>query len=72
MYAISANYLIGDNIQFETLETRNLYVSENVADFFESSELNFSKCTAFVINFISNDDCVGHITTFAAENGMDC
>lgn len=69
LYAISINYLVGDNMHFEMLETRNLYVSESIADFFECFELNSSKCSAFVINFVSNDDCVDHIASFAAEKG---
>lgn len=69
LYEIDVNYLPGDHTRYETLETRIIAISQDISGFFDSFEINFNRCSAFVVNFKSNDDAIDVITTFANENG---
>lgn len=69
LYEINVNYLPGDHIRYETLETRIIAISQDISEFFDNFEININRCSAFVLNFETNDDAIDIIEAYAKANG---
>lgn len=70
LYEININHLPGEDVRYETLESRTICISQNVSELFDRFEITPTRCSAFVINADLNDGCIGSISAYAKEKGL--
>lgn len=68
---IYINYLSGDANRFESLESQIVYLTQDIGDFFDNIKIELNNCSAFLINFNSDECNEDIIRVYSREKGSN-